>query len=78
MAKEVSLAGQEVADFLKDVCRDLQKKAHEKVKPIESELRQASFDVKSRIELGIPQFKILEVELEENVSVIILGSQVLT
>lgn len=59
---------------MKEVRRDLENEAYEKVKPLESELKEAGLVVKVRIESGVPHSKILEVEEDEEVSVIILGS----
>lgn len=74
MTQGVAWAGKDVATFLKEVQRDLENEAYEKVKPYESELKEAGFVVKVRIEHGVPYFKILEVEEEEGASVIVLGS----
>lgn len=75
MTQGVAWAGKDVATFLKEVQRDLEDEIHNKVKSVESELREAGFAVKVRIERGRPHSKILEVEEEEEgVSVIVLGS----
>lgn len=74
MTQGVAWAGKDVATFLKEVQQDLENEAYEKVKSIESELEEAGFEVKVRVERGRPHNKILEVEEEEGVSVIVLGS----
>ena len=42
--------------------------------PVVSELENAGFDVKTRIETGYPVREILKIEKDEKVSVIVLGS----
>lgn len=74
MTQGVAWAGKDVATFLKEVQKDLENEAYMKVKSVESELKEAGFEVKVRIERGVPHSKILEVEEEEGVSVIVLGS----
>lgn len=74
ISQGVAWAGIQVADFLKETYKRLEKEAYEEVKPIESELKDAGFDVKIRVEKGSPYSKILEVEQEEDVSAIVLGS----
>lgn len=48
--------------------------AEEETKAIERELKSTGFDVKIRIEKGIPLTHILEVEEEEDVSLVVIGS----
>lgn len=74
MTQGVAWAGKDVATYLKEVQQDLENEARDKAKSIESELAAAGFDVKVRIESGRPHSRILEVETEEGVSVIVLGS----
>lgn len=74
MTQGVAWAGKDVATFLKEVQQDLENKAREKLRSLESELSEAGFEVKVRIERGRPHSRILEVEVEEGVSVIVLGS----
>jgi nucleotide-binding universal stress UspA family protein len=58
--------------------KGLEKKMEERVKQeitaIEAELKRSGFDVKVRIERGIPFREILRVEEEEDVSVVVIGS----
>jgi len=58
--------------------KGLEKKMEERVKQeigaIEAELRESGFDVKVRIEKGIPFREILRVEEEEEASVVVIGS----
>ena len=74
ISQGVAWAGVEVADFLKETYQRLEEEAYEEVKPVESELKEAGFDVKIRVEKGHPYSKILDVEREEDVSAIVLGS----
>jgi len=48
--------------------------AEKKRRAIKSELKQSGFDVKVRIEHGIPFVKILAAEEEEHVSIVCIGS----
>ena len=52
----------------------MEKNADQGTKATQAELKQAGFDVKVRIERGIPFKEILRVEEEEGVSVIVIGS----
>lgn len=61
-------------EFLDSVNKQLEKDAFEELKPIKSKLGKAGFGVKLRVERGNPKLKILEVEQEEDVSAIVLGS----
>ena len=58
--------------------KGLEEKMEESVKQeltaVEAELRESGFDVKVRIEKGIPFREILRVEEEEEVSVVVIGS----
>jgi len=74
ISQGVAWAGVQVVDFLRETYQKLEEEAYEEVKPIESELKAAGFDVKTMVEKGIPYSKILEVEQEEDVSAIVLGS----
>jgi len=52
----------------------IEKEARKEISAIESELKKSGFEVKARIETGIPLREILRVEEEEGVSVIVIGS----
>jgi nucleotide-binding universal stress UspA family protein len=52
----------------------IEKEAMEEGKKIEKRLRQSGFNVKVRIETGVPLKEILKVEEEEKVSAIVIGS----
>jgi len=74
ISQGITWAGLSVADFLRQTYQRLIEEAHEELKSIESELKQAGFDIKVMAEKGNPYSKILEVAEEEDVSAIILGS----
>jgi len=52
----------------------IEKEAWEEGKTIEKKLKQSGFNVKVRIETGIPLREILRVEKQEGVSAIVIGS----
>jgi len=66
-------AKREIMDVpkLKTIMEEL---AKNDMKPIESELKEQGFNVKVRIEEGIPLREILRVQEEENVSAVVIGS----
>ena len=70
----VAWAGNLPIDLEKDVLKKLQEEAQEKLKDIESELKERGFKVKVRIERGSPFKEILSVANEDNVSLIAIGS----
>ena len=57
-----------------EVEREVEGVAREEVNRIEKELKETGFQVKVRIETGIPFSEILRVEDEENVSLVVIGS----
>ena len=56
------------------VINRIEEEARKEVSAIEKELKESGFDVKVRIETGIPLREILRVEEEEGVSIIVIGS----
>jgi len=52
----------------------IEEEARKEVSAMEKELKESGFEVKARIETGIPLREILRIEEEEGVSVIIIGS----
>ena len=70
----ISWAGKDEIQFFDRVNKQLEQEAMEELKPIKSKLKAAGLAVKLRIEKGVPRLKILEVEKEEDVSAIVLGS----
>jgi len=59
--------------YEKEVDKIIEENAKEQTRLIEAELNESGFDVKTRIEKGIPFTDILRVEEEEAVSVIVIG-----
>lgn len=53
---------------------DIMEDASQELEYIEQTLKNAGFKVKPRLEIGVPLTKILAVEKEEKVSVIVIGS----
>jgi nucleotide-binding universal stress UspA family protein len=70
----ISWAGKDEIEFFDRIRKQMEQEATEELKPIKSKLRAAGFAVKLRVESGVPKLKILEVEKQEDVSVIVLGS----
>ena len=52
----------------------MEQRIKQEITAIEAELRESGFDVKVRIERGIPFREILRVEEEEEASVVVIGS----
>ena len=63
-------AGINVEEFQKI----MEEHAQEEIKVIEDELKKSGFNVKTRIDRGIPFREILKAEEEESVSVVVIGS----
>ena len=57
-----------------EVEKKREENANEEIRAIEAELKESGFDVKTRIEKGIPFRDILRVEQEEEISAIVIGS----
>ncbi|MDY0040040.1 MAG: universal stress protein [Desulforhabdus sp.] len=66
--------GRGEAEFLKSVHQAQEEDARKGLTPLESSLKEAGFKVKTRVERGVPKLLILQIEQEENVDAIILGS----
>ncbi len=71
---DITSVGKDVVDSFKYVNRKLEEDALNELKAIQSKLRAARFQVILRVERGIPKVKILQVEKEEDISAIVLGS----
>jgi len=56
------------------VINRIEEEARKEVSAMEKELKESGFEVKARIETGIPLREILRVEEEEGVSIIVIGS----
>jgi nucleotide-binding universal stress UspA family protein len=52
----------------------IEKNAQKELKAVEDGLKQSGFDVKARVEKGIPLREILKVEEQEGASLIVIGS----
>lgn len=63
-----------VAEFLKEVQKAQEGEAREGLAPFESTLQDAGFEVNIRIERGVPKLKILQIEQDEHVDAVIIGS----
>lgn len=70
----ISWAGKDVIEFFDNINQQIEQDAFNELKPIKSKLKAAGFEVKLRVERGVPKLRILEVEKEEGVSLIVLGS----
>lgn len=70
----ISWTDKNVIEFFEDINKKLERDALNELKPIKSKLKAAGFQVRLRVERGVPKLKILEVEKEEDISAIVLGS----
>ena len=70
----ISWAGKDEIEFFDSVNQQLEQEAVEELRPIKSKLKAAGLAVKLRVEKGVPRLKILEVEKQEDVAAIVLGS----
>lgn len=70
----ISWAGKDVIEFFDNVNKQLEQEAIKELKPIKSKLKKAGFQVRLRVERGVPKLKILEVEKQEDISAVVLGS----
>lgn len=55
----ISWAGKDVIEFFEDVNKKLERDALNELKPIKSKLKAAGFQVRLRLERGVPKLKIL-------------------
>lgn len=69
-----SWVGKSVRECQEEAYQELEKDASRKMEMIKSELEGVGLKVKIRVERGNPYARILEMEKEEDVSVIVLGS----
>lgn len=63
-----------VTEFIKSFYQAQEDDVRKQLAPLEASLKKAGFKVKTRIERGVPKLKILQIEQEEQVDAIILGS----
>jgi nucleotide-binding universal stress UspA family protein len=54
--------------------KKMEESAQEEISVIEGELKKSGFNVKTRIDKGVPFREILKAEQEEDVSVVVIGS----
>ena len=59
---------------LEEFEKTMEENAQEEIGKIEDELKKSGFDVKTRIDKGIPFREILKAETEEDISVVVIGS----
>ena len=59
---------------LEEFEKKMEERAQEEISAIEVELKKSGFNVKTRIDKGIPFREILKAEQEEDISVIVIGS----
>jgi len=64
----------EVSLDIKELEKKREEYAQKEIGAIGKELKESGFDVKTRIERGIPFTEILRVEEEEDISVVVIGS----
>ena len=64
----------EVTLDIKKLEKQREEYAQKEIGAIEAELKESGFDIKTRIEKGIPFKDILRVEEEEDISVVVIGS----
>ena len=76
----VDMRGLETLDWhtasegFRKIRKDLEENITKETSSIENELSNVGFEVKIRVEEGIPLREILRLEDEENISIIVLGS----
>jgi nucleotide-binding universal stress UspA family protein len=54
--------------------KKMEEHAQEQISAVEGELKKSGFDVKTRIDKGVPFREILKAEQEEDISVVVIGS----
>ena len=54
--------------------KSMEEHAQEEISKIEGELKKSGFNVKTRIDKGVPFREILKAEQEEDISVVVIGS----
>jgi len=59
---------------LEEFEKKMEERAQEEISAIEVELKKSGFNVKTRIDKGVPFREILKAEQEEDISVIVIGS----
>ena len=59
---------------VKVIEKKMEENAQEEIRAIEDELKKSGFNVKTRIDKGVPFREILKAEQEEDISVVVIGS----
>jgi nucleotide-binding universal stress UspA family protein len=59
---------------LEEFEKKMEENAQEEISAIEGELKKSGFNVKTRIDKGVPFREILKAEQEEDISVVVIGS----
>ena len=59
---------------LEELEKKMEEYAQEEISAIEVELKKSGFNVKTRIDKGVPFREILKAEQEEDISVVVIGS----
>jgi len=59
---------------LEEFEKKMEENAQEEISKIEDELKKSGFNVKTRIDKGVPFREILKAEQEEDISVVVIGS----
>jgi nucleotide-binding universal stress UspA family protein len=59
---------------LEELEKTMEEHAQEEISAIEVELKKSGFNVKTRIDKGVPFREILKAEQEEDISVVVIGS----
>ena len=57
-----------------EIEKKMEENAQEEISAIEVELKKSGFNVKTRIDKGVPFREILKAEQEEDISVVVIGS----
>jgi nucleotide-binding universal stress UspA family protein len=59
---------------LEELEKKMEENAQEEINAVEGELKKSGFNVKTRIDKGVPFREILKAEQEEDISVVVIGS----
>ena len=59
---------------LEELEKKMEENAQEEISAIEVELKKSGFNVKTRIDKGVPFREILKAEQEEDISIVVIGS----
>jgi len=59
---------------VEELGKKMEENAQEEISAIEGELKKSGFNVKTRIDKGVPFREILKAEQEEDISVVVIGS----